>query len=88
MKTPKLRLVANQAFPPVPGRPIPERFICNMPVKLSRLYEVVGGAWVMPQPRDAEESVQSLLADGAVGLIQTHKKMRLVNKVSGAVVKI
>lgn len=79
-----LRLVCQNDDPIRPGKPIPEVFRGNMPVKLSGHYTILGGAFVDAQARRGETPDE---LEGMVGVVQTHKRMRFVNRTSGVVMK-
>ena len=83
----KLRPAKKQDEPD-PGKPVPERFVCNMPIRLSNCFDLVGGAWVAPQPYDDSQTASDLLCDGVIGIVQTHKKLRLVNRMTGRVMRL
>lgn len=80
MTKPSLRLVPLETAitTPDPGAPIAEVFAGNMPMKLAKCFDLVGGAWVMPQPREAGQDLSD-----CVGIVKTHDKGRLINRITG-----
>lgn len=77
-----LRHAKKQNTPDI-GAPVTEHFIGNIPLSLSSRFQLVGGAWVEPQPDGRDDDLS-----GLVGIVQTHQKLRLIDKVSGHVMKI
>ena len=65
------------------GASVPEQFIGNMEMKLSASFELHGGAWVMPEAREAGEDLSRL-----VGIARTHERTFIVHKSTGREMKL